>query len=90
MKSGEFKSLIQNGKIEFKNGSSIECHLQIRRKINNEGLEINVGYDVIRVNKYFENDSPIETKEGKHYRQIKEAQKSQLKLFKEGFEENSD
>lgn len=83
MKSNEFKTLVQNGEIEFKNGSSINCYLEIRRKVNNEGLEINVGYDVIRVNHYFENEKPIETKEGKHHRQIKEAQKSQLKLFKD-------
>ena len=81
MKSNEFKTLVQSGEIEFKNGSSINCHLEIRRKVNNEGLEINVGYDVIRVNQYFENDKPIETKEGKQHRQIKEAQKNQLKLF---------
>jgi hypothetical protein len=83
MKSNEFNTMVQNGEIEFKNGSSINCHLVIRRKVNNEGLEINVGYDVLRVNYYFENDKPIETKEGKHHRQIKEAQKSQLKLFKD-------
>ncbi|MFC4263961.1 hypothetical protein ACFOWM_13790 [Ferruginibacter yonginensis] len=89
MKSNEFKTLVQNGEIEFKNGSSINCHLEIRRKVNNEGLEINVGYDVLRVNYYFENDKPIETKEGKHHRQIKEAQKNQLKLFKEKTDEEN-
>lgn len=81
MKSDEFKALVQNGQVEFKNGSSINCHIQIKRKINSEGLVMNVGYEVMRVNNYFENEHPIETKEGKHHRQIKEAQKAQLKLF---------
>lgn len=81
MQSDEFKALVQNGKIEFKNGSSINCFLKIKRKVNNEGLEINVAYDVVRVDHYFENDKPIETKEGKHHRQIKEKQKTQLRLF---------
>ena len=81
MKSNEFKSLVQNGNIEFKNGSSIICNLLIKRKINSEGLEFNIGYDVLRVDSYFENDKPIETIEGKRHRQVKEAQKQQLKLF---------
>ncbi len=81
MKSKEFKSLVQNGKIQFKNGTSINCFLVIRKKIDNEGLENIIGYDVQRVNKYFENDKPIETPEGKHHRQKKEADKQQLKLF---------
>lgn len=32
MKSNEFKTLVQTGKIEFKNGSSINCLLEVRKK----------------------------------------------------------
>src|SRR5690606_38591161 len=39
MKSKEFKTLVQNGEIEFKNGSSINCFLSIRKKVDNEGIE---------------------------------------------------
>ncbi|MHB8089825.1 MAG: hypothetical protein ACYDH2_16420 [Anaerolineaceae bacterium] len=81
MKSNEFKTLIQTGTIQFKNGTSIDCHLEIRRKVDNEGLDKTCGYDVLRVNNYFENDKPIETPEGRHHRQKKEADKFQLKLF---------
>jgi len=81
MKSSEFKSLIQSGVVKFKNGTSIDCLLSIRKKIDNEGFEKVIGYDVIRVNKYFENNRPIETLEGRHYRQKKEADKLQTKLF---------
>ncbi|HUC81211.1 MAG TPA: hypothetical protein VMR70_09860 [Flavisolibacter sp.] len=89
MKSNEFKTLVQSGNVEFKNGSSINCHLQIKRKIDNEGRILNVGYDVTRVNEYFENENPIETKEGKHHRQLKEAKKKQLKLFGHTSDDNS-
>jgi hypothetical protein len=81
MKSNEFKTLVQTGAVEFKNGSSIKCDLQIKRKIDNEGQIFNSSFDVVRVNEYFESDTPIETKEGKHHRQLKEAEKNQLKLF---------
>ncbi len=80
MKSTEFKTLVQSGKIEFKNGSSIKCLLQIERKVNNEGIEQVFGYHIIRVDEYFENDTPVETLEGKKHRQKQEAEKLQFKL----------
>ncbi|MFT6384094.1 MAG: hypothetical protein ACJAQR_000919 [Bacteroidia bacterium] len=81
MKSTEFKTLVQTRKIEFKNGSSINCHLTINRKIDNEGIEKIASYEVIRVNEYFENDKPIETNEGKKHRRKKEANEQQYDLF---------
>ncbi len=83
MRSNEFKTLVQTGKVEFKNGSSIDCFLEIRRKIDTEGNERVIGHDVHRVNKYFENDKPIETPEGKYHRKKKEANESQLSLYDE-------
>lgn len=83
MKSNEFKTLVQTGKVEFKNGSSINCFLEIRRKIDSEGNEKIVGYDVHRVNNYFENEKPIETPEGRYHRKKKEADENQLSLYDE-------
>jgi hypothetical protein len=80
MKSNEFKTLVQTGKIEFKNGSSIKCLLEIERQTNNEGIEEIVGYNITRVNEYFENDKPIETPEGKNHRQKQDADKNQTKI----------
>lgn len=80
MKSIEFKTLVQSGDIEFKNGSAIKCLLQIEKRLNNEGEEQVVGYNILRVNEYFENNTPIETPEGKKYRQKREAEKLQFKL----------
>lgn len=80
MKSTEFKSLVQIGEIPFKNGSSIQCHLVTNKKINNEGEVKIAGYEVLMVDKYFVNDTPIETPEGKRRRQKKEAEEQQLKM----------
>ncbi len=81
MRSNEFKTLVQTGKIQFKNGTSINCQLMIHKRIDIEGLVQVTKYEVLRVNSYFENDKPIETPEGKSYRQKKEADKRQYKLF---------
>lgn len=81
MKSNEFKTLVQTGKIEFKNGTSINCNLITFKKINNEGVIKITGYDVTMVNEYFYNNTPIETPEGRIKRQKIEAEKQQLFLF---------
>ncbi len=81
MLSNEYKTIIQNGEVEFKNGFTINCALTIRKKVDNEGNTNIVGYDVTRVNNYFLNDNPIETPEGKRFRKQKEDEKLQLKLF---------
>jgi len=84
MASKEFKTLVQTGKVEFKNGTSINCFLQIKKKVDNDAREKITAYDVVRVNHYFENETPIETPEGKRHRQKKEGEKNQLKMFDEG------
>jgi len=81
MKSKEFKELVQQGQVQFKNGTSINCSLTIKKKIDNEGLEKITNIEVNRVNHYFENDKPIETSEGRTHRKKNEADKQQLKLF---------
>lgn len=81
IKSAEFKTLVQTGQIQFKNGTSINCHLVIHRAVDNEGMIKVTKYEVTRVNSYFENDKPIETPEGKSYRQKLEAGRNQYRLF---------
>ena len=82
MKSNEFKTLVQTGQIQFKNGSSIDCHLVTNKKINAEGEVYISSYEVVLVNNYFENDKPIETSEGRRKRQKREAELQQLSLFR--------
>lgn len=82
MKSNEFKGMVLSGKVPFKNGSSITCLLVTNKKIDNEG-EIKVtGHEVNEVYNFFENDTPIETPEGKRKRQKRE-EEDMLSLFSE-------
>ena len=81
MKSNEFKTLVQIGQIEFKNGSSIDCVLDIEKIIDNEGNEKITSYNILRVNNYFEDNKLTETPEGKKHRQKKEADDRQFKMF---------
>lgn len=83
MKSDEFKSLVLSGQVSFNNGSSILCHLITKKKVNSQGEVKITGYDVMAVDQYFINDSPIETPEGKKRRKDREAAKKQLELFSE-------
>lgn len=81
MSSVEFKTLVQSGKIVFKNGFTIDCELAIHRKMTNEGEIKITSYEVLLVNQYYENDNPIETPEGRRKRQKREAELQQLNLF---------
>ncbi|MCD2425993.1 hypothetical protein LQ567_24630 [Niabella pedocola] len=81
MQSKEFKKLVQSGKVQFKNGTSINCQLTIHKKMNNEGTERITGIDITRVNHYFENDKPVETVEGKKQKKQPEPEITQLALF---------
>ena len=81
MLSSEFKTLVQTGQIEFRNGSRIDCRLIINRAITEEGETVIKGYCVELVHKYFLGDIFVETNEGKVNRNKKEADSRQLNLF---------
>ena len=83
MKSKEFKDLVLTGQVPFKNGSSIICLLVTNKRIDNEGDIKITGHEVTEVYNFFENETPIETPEGKRKRQKREAEERQLSLFKE-------
>lgn len=81
MKSDEFISLVQSGKVEFKNGTTINCRLEIEKKINSAGIERITSYNIVHVNSYQESGKAVETTEGKQQRQKQEVAKKQLSLF---------
>ena len=81
MKSIEFKTLVQSGIIVFKNGFTFECELVINRKMTSEGEVRITSYEVLCVNRYYDNDNPVETPEGRRKRKKHEAEKLQLTLF---------
>lgn len=81
MKSDDFMSMVQSGKVEFKSGSSISCTLEIERKINSAGAQRITGYNILSVNSYSENGKTIETAEYKQKVKQTTASKRQLDLF---------
>ena len=85
MKSIEFKTLVQSGTIVFKNGFTFECELAINRKMTNEGEVRITSYEVLCVNRYYDNNNPVETPEGRRKRKTHEAEKLQLTLFDENY-----
>ena len=83
MKSNEFKTMVLSGQVPFKNGSSITCLLICNKKIDSQGDVKITGYEVTEVYNYFENDTPIETPEGRRKRQKREFDEKQQELFTE-------
>lgn len=81
MKSNEFKTLVQSGKIEFKNGTCIKCILEMPRYMNNLGEEVISSYNIIKVIGIYDDNTYSETNEGRIYRKKKEADIAQLELF---------
>lgn len=81
MRSNEFKTLVQTGKVEFKSGTYIKCILEMPRFINNLGEEIISSYNITEVIGFYNGISFNETDEGKKYIRKKEANKAQLDLF---------
>lgn len=81
MQSSEFKTLVQTGQIEFRNGSRIDCRLIINRAITEEGETIIKGYCVELVHQYISGNKYVETNEGIVNRKKKDADSRQLNLF---------
>jgi hypothetical protein len=81
MKSDDFMTLVQSGKVEFKSGSTISCTLQIEKKINGVGVERIMGYNILGVGSYSENGKTIETPEAKQKQKQAVVSKRQLDLF---------
>jgi hypothetical protein len=81
MKDQVFKQSVIAEGIEFKNGTFIDCVLEISRKINEVGEIFNSSFSVLTVLKKHYENVVIETPQGKKYRQTKEAEKHQFKLF---------
>jgi hypothetical protein len=81
MKSDDFMSMVQSGKVEFKSGSTITCALEIEKKINGVGVERIMGYNILDVGSYSENGKTIETTEARQKQKQNTISKQQLDLF---------
>lgn len=82
MKDNDFKNEVINNYIPFKNGTDIECKLEITRKVNEFGEVVITGYTVPLVSKKHDGAIVTETNHGKTVRKKKEEpEKQQLDLF---------
>lgn len=81
MKDHLFKQNVIAEGLEFKNGTFIDCVLEISRKINEIGVIYNSSYSVLTVLKKHDENIATETVQGKKYRQEKEAKNRQFDLF---------
>ncbi len=81
MKSDDFMSMVQSGKVEFKSGSTITCTLEMEKKINGVGIERIMGYNILAVGGYSESGKTIETVEAKQKQKQNVVSKRQLDLF---------
>lgn len=80
MRDEEFRYHVINSDIQFKNGTCIDCILEISRKISDLGEIQNSGYTVLTVLRKHDEDITTETAQGKRYRIKKEMEKRQLKF----------
>lgn len=80
MKDQAFKESILEQKVSFKNGVSINCKLEISKKLNELGYEQVISYNVLTVLAVKEGDVTSETEQGKQIKKVKEAENLQFKL----------
>ncbi len=81
LRDKDFKHQVINRDIQFKNGTCIDCVLEISRKKSNLSEIQNSGYTVMTVLRKHDEDTTTETPQGKRYRIKKEMETKQLKLF---------
>lgn len=81
VKSNNFRKLVQDGSIEFKNGSSIKCTLEIERKLDISGEVEPSKYNIIDVQEIFENDNPIDAVDWKKLQRQREMEKQQVTVL---------
>jgi len=81
LRDKEFRYHVINRDIQFKNGTCIDCILEISRKMSNLGEIQNSGYTVLTVLRKHDEDITTETPQGKRHRIKKDMETKQLKLF---------
>jgi hypothetical protein len=81
MKDKDFKQDVIESNVPFKNGTCIDCILEINQKIDESGEIMEYGYSVATVLRVHDEKVVVETLQGKKYRQQKDADKRQYKLY---------
>lgn len=81
MKDSVFKSSVFNQQVAFKNGVSLQCVLEISKKMNEIGDIYVSSYSVVTVVTYDNAGEKIHTNQGKQYFREKSELENQLNLF---------
>lgn len=86
MKDKDFKEHVVVDGVPFKNGTFIDCVLEIERKIDDLGNIFNSNYSVLTVLKQHDESTSFETPQGKKYKKQKALLRTQLNLFNQNNE----
>lgn len=81
MKDEDFKNEVINQGTLFKNGTRIECKLEITRKMSEFGEVTVTGYSVTTVSKKLDGDASADIVHARPVKKKKEAEQKQLDLF---------
>jgi len=77
----EFKNSVLRKEVSFQHGSSIECVLQVSRKLDEFGEVIIIGYAVPTVIQKVDGEQKFETTQGRRYKLNKKFKEGQIELF---------
>jgi hypothetical protein len=81
MKDKDFKNSVIGEGVQFKNGTTIDCLLEINRKTNETGEIYFSSYSVVVVFRKRDDNITVETPQGIRYLKDKKEMDSQLNLF---------
>lgn len=81
MTDAEFKNMVLRKEVSFQHGSSIECVLQVARKLDEYGEVAITGYSVPTVIQKIDGERKFETAQGRRYKAYKKFDGSQRELF---------
>lgn len=81
MTDAEFKNSVLRKEVSFQHGSSIECVLQVSRKLDEFGEVVITGYSVPTVIQKIDGEQKFETTQGRRYRAHRKFEEGQIDLF---------
>lgn len=81
MTDAEFKNSVLRKEVSFQHGSSIECVLQVSRKLDEFGEVVVTGYSVPTVIQKVDGEQKFETTQGRRYKVQSKFKEGQMDLF---------
>jgi hypothetical protein len=81
MRDDDFRRAVESREIVFKAGYTIECVLEMERRMSETGEEEIGRYAVVTVLTRIEDDLPIQTEQGKAFTARRASEKAQMKLW---------